>query len=343
MSNVELVLNPGNAQSPSDRAVDADAVAFHRRLPGYRETPLVALPSLAERAGVRSVHAKVEADRFGLPAFKVLGASWAVQRALAERADVRALVAATDGNHGRAVAHVARTRGLGARIYVPQGTTARRIAAIRAEGATVLEWPGSYDDAVRAAARSVTAAELLVADTAAEPGDRLAGWVIDGYSTLFAEVTQQRPTGFSAVFTGVGVGALATAAIRYAKSLPVPARVVGVEPDTAACVLRSLRAGRPTSAPGPHPSIMVGLNCGEPSAVAWPTLAAGLDAACAVTDTHARQAVDALAGAGLAVGATGAAALAGLLALADGGLLARVLPEPSTADVLLLATEGATD
>lgn len=341
--SVDLVLNPGSAQYSSDRLVDPDAVAFHQRQPGYRATPLLAIPSLAERTGVRSVHVKVEADRFGLPAFKVLGASWAVHRALAERADVRVLVAATDGNHGRAVAHVARTRGLEARIYVPRGTTARRIAAIRDQGATVLEWAGSYDDAVLQAARSITAKELLVSDTAADPDDRMAGWVIDGYSTLFAEIASQQPDGFTAVLVGMGVGALATATIRYAKSLLVPAHVIGVEPDTAACVLQSLRQGRPASVPGPHPSIMVGLNCGAPSAVAWPTLAAGLDAACTVTDVQAKAAVDALAGAGLAVGATGAASAAGLLALAEDGLLPRVLPEPATSDVLLLVTEGATD
>src|SRR4051812_34158404 len=94
----------------------AEPTRFHRRLPDYRPTPLVEMPGLAAGLGVGRVFVKDESDRFGLPAFKILGASWAVHRALADdRHDggIRMLVTATDGNHGRAVAHTARTHGLG--------------------------------------------------------------------------------------------------------------------------------------------------------------------------------------------------------------------------------------
>src|SRR5690242_11473816 len=93
------------------------ALAFHRSIPGYAATPLVPLAD--------GVVVKDESDRFGLPAFKVLGASWAANRALAAqlglpvaqsfeelRARTRGsdltLVTATDGNHGRALAWIAR-------------------------------------------------------------------------------------------------------------------------------------------------------------------------------------------------------------------------------------------
>ena len=93
-------------------------LAFHRSLPGYAPTPLRELPALARRCGAARVWLKDESRRLGLPAFKVLGASWAVCRTLAERcgepdlaadpaalgarlAGSPALVAATDGNHGR--------------------------------------------------------------------------------------------------------------------------------------------------------------------------------------------------------------------------------------------------
>jgi diaminopropionate ammonia-lyase len=65
----------------SDRA----PLRFHRRLPGYEETPLVDAPGLADALGVGKVLVKDESSRLGLPAFKVLGASWAVYRALEER------------------------------------------------------------------------------------------------------------------------------------------------------------------------------------------------------------------------------------------------------------------
>src|SRR5215211_277719 len=64
---------------------DRCPLRFHRRLPGYEETPLVDAPGLADALGVGKVLVKDESSRLGLPAFKVLGASWAVYRALEER------------------------------------------------------------------------------------------------------------------------------------------------------------------------------------------------------------------------------------------------------------------
>src|ERR1700741_323232 len=64
----------------SDRPID-----FHRRLPGYRVSPLVEAPRLAEVLGVAKVFVKDETSRFGLPSFKILGASWATYAALRDR------------------------------------------------------------------------------------------------------------------------------------------------------------------------------------------------------------------------------------------------------------------
>src|SRR4051794_19201901 len=60
-------------------------IELHRRLPGYHETPLVEAPRLAQRLGVAQVFVKDETSRFGLPSFKVLGASWATYAALRDR------------------------------------------------------------------------------------------------------------------------------------------------------------------------------------------------------------------------------------------------------------------
>src|SRR5919199_5038358 len=146
---------------------------FHRRLPGYEETPLVDAPGLADALGVGKVLVKDESSRLGLPAFKILGASWAVYRALEERLPEGAfgdwetleglrerlgplrplnLVAATDGNHGRAVARVARILGLSARIFVPEDMASARREAIAGEGAEVVVVRGTYDEAVERSA-----------------------------------------------------------------------------------------------------------------------------------------------------------------------------------------------
>src|SRR5690606_8103308 len=125
------------------------ALDFHRTLPGYAPTPLRDVAELADELGVGRVLVKEEAGRLGLPSFKVLGASYAAARALARRfgaADltldaVRAAVrghdvrlyAATDGNHGRAVAHVAGLVGAAATVYLPRGVTAQAVAAVAGE------------------------------------------------------------------------------------------------------------------------------------------------------------------------------------------------------------------
>ena len=131
--------------------------ALHRRLPDYAPTALVEAPALAEQLGVGTVLLKDESERLGLPAFKILGASWAIYRALEGRLgrslepwqnvaelarklepwQPMILAAATDGNHGRAVAHMAALLGFQARIFVPRGTVAARITAIASEGAQV--------------------------------------------------------------------------------------------------------------------------------------------------------------------------------------------------------------
>jgi len=119
----------------------------------------------------------------------------------------------------------------------------------------------------------------------------------------------------------VGVGSLAQAAVAHYRSRLAGgrsrARLLSVEPDTAACVLRSLADGAPvTVATGT--TVMNGLNCGTPSSLAWPYLRDGMDAAIAVADGEARAAIAALASAGVAAGPSGAAAFAGLRAALTG-------------------------
>lgn len=382
MSGLDVFVNDRTGESGRGRSTDAAVarldeapISFHRRLDGYVPTPLVETVSLASLLGVGSVLVKDESSRFGLPAFKVLGASWAVYRAVTERAgtslepwtDVRelseriaahrplTLSAATDGNHGRAVARVASMLGLGARIYVPKNTVAARISAIESEGASCEVVDGSYDDAVRRSACDAGPACLVISDTSWPGYTAVPAWVIDGYSTIFYELDDQldaRSTVDSVcevdvVVVPIGVGALAAAAVRH---LAQPGRrrpmIVGVEPTGAACVLESVRAGELITLEGPQDSIMAGLNCGTPSEIALPVVAAGIDAFVAIEDAPVRQAMRDLAAAGIVSGETGAAALAGiseLLASPDASWLRDYLGLGPTSTVLLLSTEGATD
>ena len=336
--SVRAIVNP-SIDRAAVPAVDATAAAFHAALDGYAPTPVYELPGLAAELGSGAVAVKDESNRLGLPAFKVLGASWAVERALREQPGVQTLVAASAGNHGRAVAHVAARRGLAARVYLPARAAAARRDAIVAEGAELVVVEGNYEDAVRkAAADGARDGFLELADV----GDsKPAHWVIDGYATLFAEVAAQGD--FDVILVPTGVGSLAAAAARFGAQ--TGAKIISVEPATAACLTASLMAGEPTAVDTPGTS-MAGLDCAEVSVAAWPSLRAGVHGTITVTDAEVHAAMRELAAAGRAIGDSGAAPVAALRALA-GDEACQALREATgiTAEtrVLLIATEGPTD
>jgi len=241
------------------------------------------------------------------------------------RVDALTLITATDGNHGRAVARTARLLGLPARVYVPKGVPDVVIDRINAEGALLTVIDADYDGAVMAARGDAEAdagadAEagpeavagaaggeapssgggVLIQDTAWDGYELVPSWIVAGYETLFAEIDAQLAAAGAAPLGGaraglisvpVGVGSLAQAAVAHYRRSGLPRGerplLLSVEPDTAACVLRSLAAGGLASVPTAA-TVMNGLNCGTPSSIAWPYLRDGLDAAIAVTDADAR-------------------------------------------------------
>lgn len=353
---------PGPVVRPS-----GDPLAFHRRLPGYAPTPLLDAPGIAAALGVGEVWVKDESARLGLPSYKILGASWAVYRTVRETLGVDpgdwetvgelaqalapltplTLVAATDGNHGRAVARMARLLGLDGHVLVPAGTVRARSDAIEGEGARVDVVEGTYDEAVARSAELADDRHLVISDTAWDGYADVPRWVIEGYSTVFREVDDalaERGAGHpDVVAVQIGVGALAAATVTHYAGR---ARIVGVEPDTAACVLAAVGAGRVVEVPGPHRSIMAGLNCGLASPVALPVVQAGIDVFVTVGDDDARAAMRALAQEGVVSGESGAAGAAGLAAALGGPhgpSLRDALGLDAATRVLLLSTEGATD
>jgi diaminopropionate ammonia-lyase len=320
--------------------------AFHRALPGYAPTQLRTLPGETDALGLGEVWLKDENGRFGLPAFKFTGASWALERLLSTRAGIRSIWAASEGNHGRAVARAAAQRGLAARIFLPAATSEARAAAIADEGAEVVRVPGGYEDAVAAAAQGdLQPGAATLADVAYDESDPVAHWVSDGYSTIFAEAAEQAGAPFDVVLCQIGVGAFASAAIRFACHQRPPAVAIGIEPANAACATASLEAGRPVVIDTPG-TTMAGLNCATPSHAAWPTLRDGLAGCVVISDDESRAAMRDLAAIGIVAGDSGAAPLAALRALLrdpECAALARAAGLGPTSRVLLISTEGATD
>ena len=148
----------------------------------------------------------------------------------------------------------------------------------------------------------------------------------------------ERPPDLVAV--PVGVGSLAEAVVRhYRRPGHAHPRVLSVEPDTAACVLASLTAGRSVRV-STAATVMAGLNCGTVSTSAWPVLRQGCDAAVAVSDDEALRAVDDLGRLGVSSGPSGAATLAGVRTALNDVARRTALDLDDDAVVVLLSTEG---
>jgi diaminopropionate ammonia-lyase len=368
---MRIFLNPSPSKIPPFSPSEVDEVlSFHRTLPNYTPTPLVPLKRVADRLGVEHLFIKDEGQRFGLKAFKALGASHAVFRILHERsggilrpedfltekgrrlADGITFSCATDGNHGRAVAWIARLLGKPAVIFVPRGTVHARIKAIESEGAEVVVVEGGYDDAVRRTAEEAKRENrLIIADTGYANYMEIPLYIQQGYLTLFRETTIQlkelgeKPPDI--VFIQVGVGAFAFAAARYFHDPTAFPRLISVEPTAADCCLRSAEIGngRPHSFVSTENTIMAGLNCGTPSFTAWPAVRDRFDAFVAVEDNYAREAMILLAEQSVVSGESGAAGLAALIALHSERphFIEKKLRIGHRARVLLINTEGDTD
>jgi diaminopropionate ammonia-lyase len=320
-------------------------------------TPLVSLPAAAGSLGLGALWVKDETVRFGLPAFKSLGVEFAVDalRGRGELNGVTTLVCASAGNHGRAVARAARSAGLAATIFLDADVAAARVAAIASEGAAIVRVAGSYDDAVReATAHAAATGGLVVSDTSWPGYERIPHDIMLGYTRLMDEAEAawgSHPPDLLAIQAGVG-GLLAAVASwsawRYGNARP---RLVAVEPTRAACVQASARAGRPVAIAGPLTTVMAGLRCGEVSPLAFSALAPLVDAYIAVDDTWTRAAMRRLAhpegdDPPLAVGASGAAGVAALLALRDDPALAGVgaaIGVTAATRAFVIATEGVTE
>jgi diaminopropionate ammonia-lyase len=259
------------------------------------------------------------------------------------------LVTASDGNHGRAVARVARLLGQRAHVFVPSGVHPHAVAAIAAEQASVTQIAASYDEAVRAAAEEAEADDaMLVQDTAWSGYEQIPGWIVEGYSTLCAEVDEQltaagadRP---DLVVVPVGVGSLAQAVVTHYRSRIGGNRtaLLSVESQAAACVLESLTRDEPVSIQTGQ-TAMAGLNCGTPSSIAWPYLRSGLDAAVAIDDADAIRAIDDLAALGVPSGPCGAASLGAARVALTGDVAGERrtrLAVDRASTVVLLSTEG---
>lgn len=239
---------------------------FFRNCTFYKPTPLYKLEALSEKLGVEGIYVKDESSRLGHKSFKTLGGFYAILKYLAQKLGKRidemdldelrseafrkklgeiTFACTTDGNHGFGVAWTAQQLQQKAVVYMPKGSSPKRVENIEAVGAKVIVTDKNYDDTVRI---TVSEAEkngwVVVQDTAWEGYKDIPCSIIQGYSVIAAEALEQmrrehslRP---SHIFVQAGVGALAAAIIGYfAAAVPSdPPVMTVVEPEAADCVYR---------------------------------------------------------------------------------------------------------
>ena len=280
---------------------------------GYQPTPLHRLDGLAGALGIETLWLKDESGRFGLGSFKALGGAYAVVHLLRERleddvsiADLAAgraaarvkdttVCCASDGNHGLAVAWVARRAGARCAVFLPGPVSEGRERAIAAQGADIVRVDGSYGEAVRACADEARARGwLLVSDTSHAGGDEAPSRVMHGYAMLVDESRDALGGALPThVFVQAGVGGLAAAVIgafRQDLGSDSPKGVV-VEPMTADCLYQSAVNGTPTPASGDLDTVMACLAVAEASPLAWQVLERSAFAFMALDDAGAVDAM----------------------------------------------------
>ena len=357
-----------------------EIIKLHQSIPEYKPSPLMALPDLAHSVGLGNIYVKDESQRLGLKAFKAMGASYAVYRYIKKHlseqsktvpeapdfyssTDILApgqftLTTATDGNHGRAVAWVARKLKQRAVIYMPDDSAEARFKNIQSEDAEVVLVKGSYDDAVnKCRADAGLHNRQIISDTAWENYHEIPNWIVAGYTTLFKEIDAvlAHNQHIDLVILPAGVGSLAASAIWYYNTIHSDKiiKLVIVEPELAACLMWSLVENKGNSGcmPDQPESIMAGLCCGTPSPGAWPIIKDGADLFVTVADRDARQAMRTYYNPlgndpQIISGESGAAGLAALQQICrqdSNSEIADFLNLNSNSSILLLNTEGDTD
>jgi diaminopropionate ammonia-lyase len=372
--SVKGVAGGGNAYktviTPDDFAA---ALAEITAWPGYSPTPLYHLVDLAKSLVLKDILYKDEGPRFGLGSFKALGGAYAGLRILQREQSIRldkpvtldairagdyadkvaqiTLASATDGNHGRSLAWGAQRFGASCQIYIHRDVSEGRAQAMRDLGAIVTRIDGDYDASVDDVRRDAdTNGWFVVSDTSWDGYTQPPRDVMAGYGVMVHEIVQALDTPPTHVFLQGGVGGLAAAVaagLRQHWGDDAP-RVVVVEPELAACLFASAKAGEVTNVAIEQETLMAGLSCGEPSPLAWAVLQEEAQDFLTIPESIVAPAMR-LAGRPvgndpkIVAGESAVAGFAAVIAVASQDGLRDTLGLTSGSRVLVIGSEGATD
>ena len=241
---------------------------------GYSPTPLIELNKLSKKLNLNKIYYKDESKRFNLKSFKALGGAYAVEKVAKGNKDI-VVATATAGNHGRSVAWGAKRLGLKCKIFISEFVSDLRGKAMADLGADIIKVKGNYEKSlIECIEQSAENDWQIVQDVAWEDYMIVPKYTMAGYSVMMKEITAQiNKNKISHVILQAGVGGMAGAMIagiaRYLENIPI---TVVVEPDSAACVLESIKSGSIKKLDIKRESLMGGMSCGEVSLVPWEIL-----------------------------------------------------------------------
>ena len=244
------------------------------RWDNYSPTPLISLNKLSEKLGLNKIFYKDESKRFHLKSFKALGGAYAVEKVTKGNKEV-VVSTATAGNHGRSVAWGSKKLGLKCKIFISEYVSEFRAEAMRSFGADVIRVKGNYDNSLKECIKQSKQNNWqIVQDVAWQDYKLVPKLTMAGYSVMMKEISEQiNNQQISHIILQAGVGGMAAAMVagiaRYLDHIP---KVIIVEPESAACVLESIKVGKIEKISIKKESLMGGMSCDEVSLVPWEIL-----------------------------------------------------------------------
>jgi len=317
---------------------------------GYIPTPLILLNKLSKELNLKNIFYKDEHKRFDLKSFKALGGAYAVEKITKGNRDI-VVSTATAGNHGRSVAWGAKRLGLKCKIFISEFVSDARGEAMSKLGADVIKVKGNYEKSLIECIRQSTENNWqIVQDVAWKDYMVIPKFTMAGYTVMMKEITDQiNKEKISHIILQAGVGGMAGAMVagvaRYLKNLP---EIIVVEPDSAACVMESIKTGKIEKIDIKRESLMGGMSCGEVSLVPWEILKNSIKHCISLPDDDIAKTMKLLGNASFSdekiiAGENSAPGVISLITICEDEKLKESLKLNKDSNILLIGCEGDTD
>ena len=317
---------------------------------GYAPTPLISLNKLSKELSLKNIFYKDEDKRFDLKSFKALGGAYAVEKVTKGNKDI-VVATATAGNHGRSVSWGARRLGLKCKIFISEYVSEARGQAMVDLGADVIKVKGNYEKSLIECIKQSTENNWqIVQDVAWKDYMLVPKYTMAGYSVMMREIIDQiNNEKITHIILQAGVGGMAGAMVagiaRYLDNIPT---TIVVEPDSAACVLESIRTGKIEKIDIKRESLMGGMSCGEVSLVPWEILKHSVKHCISLPDDDIGKTMKLLGNSSFSdqqiiAGENSAPGVIGLIASCEDQNVKEKLQLDQNSNVLIIGCEGDTD